>query len=97
MDEMPEYLRLVRGGRPPSPELVAEMRHNYEAIGGRSPLTDLTIRQAEALRTRLGSGVPVVVGMRNWKPFIADAIEDLARGWRLSRDRASRSRRNSRR
>jgi protoporphyrin/coproporphyrin ferrochelatase len=77
MDEMPEYLRLVRGGRPASPELVAEMRRNYEAIGGRSPLTDLTLRQAEALRTRLGSGVPVAVGMRNWKPFIADAIEDL--------------------
>jgi ferrochelatase len=34
LDDMPEYLRLVRGGRPPSPELVAEMRHNYEAIGG---------------------------------------------------------------
>ncbi len=27
IDEMPEYLRLVRGGRPPSPELIAEMRH----------------------------------------------------------------------
>jgi ferrochelatase len=77
MDEMPEYLRRVRGGRPASPELVAEMRHNYEAIGGRSPLTDLTMRQAEALRTRLGSEVPVAVGMRNWKPFIADAIEEL--------------------
>jgi len=25
LDEMPEYLRLVRGGRPPSDELVAEM------------------------------------------------------------------------
>jgi protoporphyrin/coproporphyrin ferrochelatase len=77
MDEMPEYLRLVRGGRPPSPELVAEMRHNYEAIGGRSPLTELTMRQGEALRARLGSDIPVAVGMRNWKPFIADAIDDL--------------------
>ena len=77
MDEMPEYLRLVRGGRPASPELVAEMRHNYEAIGGRSPLTDLTMRQADALRTRLGNEVPVAVGMRNWKPFLADAIEGL--------------------
>jgi protoporphyrin/coproporphyrin ferrochelatase len=77
MDDMPEYLRLVRGGRPASLELVAEMRHNYEAIGGRSPLTDLTMRQAEALRTRLRSEVPVAVGMRNWKPFIADAIEEL--------------------
>ena len=77
MDEMPEYLRLVRGGRPPSPDLVAEMRHNYEAIGGRSPLTDLTMRQADALRKRLGPDVPVAVGMRNWSPFIADALDQL--------------------
>ena len=78
LDEMPEYLTLVRGGRPASPELVAEMRHNYEAIGGRSPLTDLTMAQAEALRARLGGGIRVAVGMRNWKPFIGEAIADLA-------------------
>jgi ferrochelatase len=78
MDDMPEYLRLVRGGRPASPELVAEMRRNYEAIGGRSPLTDLTLAQADALRRSLGSDVPVAVGMRNWQPFIKDAIADLA-------------------
>ena len=29
LDEMPEYLARVRGGRPPSPELVEEMRGNY--------------------------------------------------------------------
>src|SRR5690242_19928079 len=76
--EMPEYLTLVRGGRPPSPELVAEMRHNYEAIGGRSPLTEITQAQAAALAARLGPAVPVAVGMRNWRPFIADALEELA-------------------
>jgi ferrochelatase len=77
MDDMPEYLRLVRGGRPPSPELVAEMRHNYEAIGGRSPLTDLTIAQAQALAARLGGEVPVAIGMRNWKPFIREGLDEL--------------------
>ncbi len=77
-DEMPEYLRLVRGGRPASPELVAEMRHNYDAIGGRSPLTDITRAQAEALGARLGPAVPVAAGMRNWEPFIKDAIAELA-------------------
>jgi ferrochelatase len=77
LDEMPEYLRLVRGGRPASPELVAEMRSNYGAIGGRSPLTDITEAQARALRARL-PGLAVGVGMRNWRPFIKDALHELA-------------------
>jgi ferrochelatase len=78
LDDMPEYLRLVRGGRSPSDELVAEMRHNYAAIGGRSPLTDRTMAQAAALADRLGPDRPVAVGMRNWTPFIKDALADLA-------------------
>jgi ferrochelatase len=78
LDELPEYLRLVRGGRAPSPELIHEMRHNYGAIGGRSPLTAITEAQADALRARLGDDVPVVVGMRHWRPFIADAMASLA-------------------
>jgi ferrochelatase len=78
LDEMPEYLRLVRGGRPASPELVAEMRHNYDAIGGRSPLTDITLAQAAALGARLGGDIPVSVGMRNWRPFIKNALGELA-------------------
>jgi ferrochelatase len=77
MDEMPEYLKQVRGGRPASPELIEEMRHNYEAIGGRSPLTELTLAQAAALQARLGPTVPVRVGMRNWTPYIAQAVADL--------------------
>ncbi|HEX7797332.1 MAG TPA: ferrochelatase [Vicinamibacterales bacterium] len=78
MDDMPEYLRLVRGGRPPSPELIAEMRHNYEAIGGKSPLTDLTFAQGAALSRLLGPHIPVAVGMRNWRPFLSEAIGELA-------------------
>ena len=78
LDEMPEYLRLVRGGREPSAELVEEMRHNYAAIGGRSPLTDITREQAAALRRALADGTPVFVGMRNWRPFVTDALRDAA-------------------
>src|SRR5436305_13369264 len=78
LDEMPAYLTLVRGGRPPSPELIHEMTENYSAIGGRSPLTDITQAQAAALRERLGADVPVAGGMRNWAPFIEDALAELA-------------------
>jgi protoporphyrin/coproporphyrin ferrochelatase len=80
VDDMPAYLRLVRGGREPSEELIEEMTHNWRAIGGRSPLTDITLKQASALQAALagaGFAVPVVVGMRNWKPFIADAMRGI--------------------
>jgi len=76
LDQMPEYLARVRGGRPPSPELIAEMTGNYRAIGGRSPLTDITRAQAAALQQELGDGPPVYVGMRNWHPFIADVVQE---------------------
>ncbi len=74
LDEMPEYLTRVRGGRPPSPELIEEMRGNYAAIGGRSPLTDITRAQAEALGRELGDGRRVYFAMRNWRPFIVDVL-----------------------
>src|SRR5262245_43089373 len=80
LEEMPEYLRIVRGGRPPSAELVEEMRHNYAAIGGQSPLTEITHQQGRALKALHDDrGVPalVAVGMRNWHPFIADAMPTL--------------------
>jgi protoporphyrin/coproporphyrin ferrochelatase len=77
LDEMPDYLTRVRGGRPPSPELVEEMRHNYAAIGGRSPLTAITTAQGEALQAELGPSYVVRVGMRNWTPTLADGIRAL--------------------
>lgn len=80
IDQMAEYLRLVRGGREPLEELIDEMIHRWRAIGGRSPLTDITLQQGSALQALLaGVGVTarVAVGMRNWKPSIADAVRGL--------------------
>jgi ferrochelatase len=53
---------------------VDEVKHRYGLIG-RSPLTELTLKQAELLARELG--MPVYVGMRNWKPFIPDAVRAL--------------------
>jgi ferrochelatase len=77
LDQMPEYLTRVRNGRPPSPQLIEEITANYAAIGGRSPLTDITRCQGAALQAALGPDLPVLVGMRNWHPFIADVVGDL--------------------
>jgi ferrochelatase len=77
LDQMADYLTRVRNGRPPSPQLIEEITANHAAIGGRSPLTDITHRQGAALQAALGPAIPVLVGMRNWHPFIADVVRDL--------------------
>lgn len=73
VDEMGEYLRHILTRRPPTPEIIAEFQDRYRQIGGRSPLLEITRRQAQALEAKLG--LPVYVGMRHWAPYIKDAVE----------------------
>jgi len=78
VDEIPEYLRNVVSGRPIPQSVVEEIQHRYSLIGepkGHSPLTDLTIEQARLLAEALGE--PVYVGMRNWRPYIADVVKRM--------------------
>lgn len=74
VEEVPEFLLQVTGGRPLPPPVVEEVKHRYGLIG-RSPLTELTLKQGQLLESELGA--PVHVGMRNWKPFIADAVKAM--------------------
>ncbi len=78
VDEIPEYLRNVVSGRPMPQHVVEEIQHRYSLIGepkGHSPLTDLTMIQAQLLAAELGE--PVYVGMRNWRPYIADVVRQM--------------------
>jgi protoporphyrin/coproporphyrin ferrochelatase len=70
-DEIPEYLSRVTGGREVPESVIEEVRHRFTLIGG-SPLTPLTLQQGWLLERELG--LPVYVGMRNWKPYIADVV-----------------------
>jgi protoporphyrin/coproporphyrin ferrochelatase len=76
VDEVPEFLLQVTGGRTLPPQAIDEVKHRYGLIG-RSPLTGLTIEQGALLERELG--LPVYVGMRNWKPFIAGVIDTMSR------------------
>lgn len=80
-EEIRPFLDNVLRGRPVPPERYEEVVHHYELLGGRSPYNDLTMRQADALRAALARGglqIPVAVGMRNWQPYIGDALATLA-------------------
>ena len=75
VDQVPDFLLRVTGGRPLPQPVVEEVKHRYGLIG-RSPLTELTVKQAELLAREIG--MPVYVGMRNWNPLIADAVNTMA-------------------
>jgi ferrochelatase len=77
VEEIPCFLQAVTGGRGVPDEVVKEIQHRYSLIG-RSPLRDLTIKQAELTESEIG--VPVYIGMRNWTPYIADAVKQMTDG-----------------
>jgi ferrochelatase len=76
LDDVPEFLLNVRAGRALPEPVVKEIVHRYSLIGGGSPLLQITTLQAEALARLIAH--PVYVGMRNWKPFITEAVRSLS-------------------
>jgi ferrochelatase len=79
VEQIPEYLRNVTGGRSLPFEVVEEIQRRYALIG-HSPLTEITFEQGRLVEVELagdGESVPVYVGMRNWHPFIADVVRQM--------------------
>jgi ferrochelatase len=75
VEDIPEFLQNISRGRPMPEAVVREVQHRYSLIGS-SPLTKITRQQADGVARELG--LPVYVGMRNWHPFIADTLQQMA-------------------
>jgi ferrochelatase len=72
-------VRVTQGLRIP-PERLEEVAHHYEAVGGKSPLNEITFRQAAALRGVLAAAdmqIAVYVGFRNAAPFFVDTLKQM--------------------
>jgi ferrochelatase len=74
-DDLAAFVANVRRGRPAPPELIAELRRRYDAIGG-SPLNRINAQLAAKLARRLG--VRVASANRLWRPFVRDVFAELA-------------------
>jgi ferrochelatase len=79
LDEVEAYYTDIRGGRKPSPELLRELKARYARIGGKTPLLEITLAQARGVQDALGDAYRVYVGMKHWHPYIAQAVEEIAR------------------
>lgn len=78
--DVERYYTRILGGRKPSAGMLSELTKRYEAIGGTSPLTEITQRQASALQSRLkatGREDEVRVGMKYSPPFIEEAVREI--------------------
>ncbi|HSJ94845.1 MAG TPA: ferrochelatase [Gaiellaceae bacterium] len=77
LDELPGYLADIRAGRPTPRDVLEEITENYRAIGGRSPLLDVTRRQVDALASALGGDFRCYLGMRHWSPWIEEVVGEM--------------------
>jgi len=80
-EEVRPFLANVLRGRPVPPERVELVVQHYELLGGKSPLNELTLRQARGLEAALraaGHALPVYVGMRNWTPYLRETLARMA-------------------
>ena len=81
-EEIRPFLANVLQGVPVPPGRLDEVAHHYEEVGGRSPINELTFRQAKALAELLdreGPRLPVYVGMRYWHPLASETVEQMMR------------------
>jgi ferrochelatase len=81
IDEVLPYYTHIRRGSPPSDEQLEDLKSRYEAIGGPSPLNEISERQAQGIRRGLanrGFEAALYIGAKHAAPFVADAVEQMA-------------------
>jgi protoporphyrin/coproporphyrin ferrochelatase len=81
-DEVEAYYTDIRRGRPPTPELLADLVSRYDAIGGLSPLKAITEAQRDGLAGALDAVAPgryvVELGLKHAEPMIESGVATLA-------------------
>ncbi len=77
-EEVEPYYTHIRGGRKPTAAEVANLTERYSAIGGRSPLLDITMSTARKLESSLGGEFRVYAGMKHWHPYIGEVFNQIS-------------------
>ncbi|MFV2039171.1 MAG: ferrochelatase, partial [Acidimicrobiales bacterium] len=81
-NEIEAYYTDIRRGRPPTADALAELTDRYAAIGGLSPLAELTESQRDVLQDALDEADPdrydVMIGLKHADPRIEATAGELA-------------------
>ncbi|HJE50859.1 MAG TPA: ferrochelatase [Tessaracoccus flavescens] len=74
------FMRNATAGKGIPDERLVEVSQHYELFGGRSPINELNEALMQAVSEELGRRgvtVPVVIGNRNWTPYLRSTVEGL--------------------
>ena len=80
-EDVEAYYTRIRHGRPPTPELLAELTGRYAQIGGTSPLAQRTAAQVAGLAAALDARAPGAFDVRFGSKYEPPMIEDVAPGF----------------
>ena len=81
-EDIEPYYTHIRHGRRPADELIEDLKSRYRAIGGISPLAEITKSQAEKLTKHLNRvqnkvEFQLFIGLKHIHPFIEDAVKEM--------------------
>ncbi|WP_078577245.1 ferrochelatase [Salipaludibacillus agaradhaerens] len=84
MEEIEPYYTHIRGGRKPSQEQLDDLTDRYQAIGGISPLADITNDQTQKLEEELNRRYKdkevqfkAYQGLKHIDPFVEEAVHNM--------------------
>jgi ferrochelatase len=75
-EDIEAFYTAIRRGRPPTPELLAELVGRYEALGGVSPLAERTRAQVDGVAAALEARAPGRFVVRYGAKYTSPTIED---------------------
>jgi protoporphyrin/coproporphyrin ferrochelatase len=83
-EDIEPYYTHIRHGRRPADEHLQDLKNRYAAIGGISPLAEITNSQAKKLTEKLNEiqdeyEFELFIGLKHIHPFIEDAVEDMSK------------------
>ena len=76
------YYTRIRHGRPPTPELLADLTRRYDAIGGTSPLAQRTADQVAGIAAALEATAPGAFDVRFGSKYEPPLLEEAAATFR---------------
>jgi ferrochelatase len=81
-EDIVPYYTHIRHGKEPTREMIKDLRNRYKAIGGISPLAEITFNQAEKIAENLNKvqnevEFTMYLGLKHISPFIEDAVKEM--------------------